>query len=64
MSKSALLVTDKFHSEDRDDDPGKKDLLGNIPGTVTNESQAWGSVIEEGTLRGVGFPGTYPEMEM
>ena len=60
MSKSALLVIDKFHSEDQDDDPGREDLLENIPGAVTNKSQPRGSGIEEGTLRGVGFPGTQP----
>lgn len=45
------MVMEELHSEEQDDSPGKKDLLGHIQGAVTNETQAWGSVMEEGALR-------------
>lgn len=48
------MVVEELDSEEQDDDPGEKDLLGHIQGAVTNETQAWGSVMEEGALREVG----------
>lgn len=53
MGRSALAVIEELHSEERGKDPEKKDWLGHIEGAVTNEIQAWGTVIKEGALRGV-----------